>query len=735
MNRKYRILLFIISVNLIFYIVLALVSHFKKEIIYIALVGPMRQTCGQDMADAVDMYLEKINDAGGVQGKNIELLRFDDRNDKRMARQIAEEIAGREDILLVLGHYTSSASIAAGDIYDIYGVPAITASATSDAVTSGNRWYFSAIPNNAMQADYIVNYLHLTLDKTSASLIFEDSAYGASLATGLEKAAKKMGITIRGKWVYQANDPSLDRVIDTIVGKLTALDDPGPIILATDTAGGTKIIAALKDAGKKYLIVGPDSFSEEAFLSRLKQFPKESAQPGYYSDGIYCTSPFMANVADESAHQFVQAYLHKFNKKPSWSTACYYDAAHLAVEAIKKADIGLKGQIKRVRRNIREALANFYNEKNAVNGISGRLFFDLNGDVDKPYIMGIYKDQNLLPTFVQYQQINQKRVGEYVFHNVLSGKLMVINNKFMDQFSVIYTDIQLNRIRKLNIQKAVCTLDFYIWFQFSGDFNDADIEFTNTLHPLLLPKPMAEKTVNGVTTRVYHIEAEFKADLNLNKFPYYSHLVSIRFRHASKTDARLISVEGLSDISGLKGPFTRKKTERAIVPSGWRINEMYLYRDDLLEDPIMDIPRHFHDKQMTNLTDYAIKIRLDRKGWGYILKGFLPLTIMLAILYAIYFIPAAKLLSRLLLFATSLFLITGYHLYLLSSTPVQYTTPVEYGLYALYLMSVATIYLSIRVYIHHRQGHDQKSHRLMRAGKLIYPCFVFVIVSLMAWMY
>jgi hypothetical protein len=82
--------------------------------------------------------------------------------------------------------------------------------------------------------------------------------------------------------------------------------------------------------------------------------------------------------------------------------------------------------------------------------------------------------------------------------------------------------------------------------------------------------------------------------------------------------------------------------------------------------------------------------------------------------------------------ATALCLIALYHLYELASTPVQYTTPVEYGLYALYLITAATIYLSIRVYSHHRQGHDQKCNRLIRTGKLICPCFAFVIVSLMA---
>jgi branched-chain amino acid transport system substrate-binding protein len=732
MSRKHRILLSIIAINVLFYIILVLASHFKKESIYIAFVGPMGQQYGQEAADAVDMYLEKINDTGGAHGRKIELLRFDDRNDKKIARQIAQEIADRDDVMLVLGHYSSSASIAAGEIYDIYGVPAITASATSDAVTIGKRWYFSAIPNNAMQADFITNYLFLALGGNAASLIFEDSAFGASLAADLEKAARELGIAITEKWVYGPDEPDLDMMIDTIVEKLAARDDPGTILFATEASSGARIIAALKDADIKCQIVGPDYFSEKVFLDSFKQLPGEQAHPGYYSDGIYCTTPFMANVAVESAYLFVRQFRQRYGNKPTWSAACYYDAVHLAVEAIKNAEIGLGGRTKRDRRNIRDALAGFYHEKNAVSGISGKLYFDRNGVVNRPYTMGVYKDQELLPAFTQYQQIDQKRVGESVFQNVLDGKYILVDNMLMDQFSVIYTDIELNRIRNLNIKKGVSTLDFHIWFRFSGDLNDADIEFTNTMNPLFLKDPVAEKTVNGVTTRLYHIEAEFRADLNLNRYPYDAHRVSIRFRHASKKDARLVAVEGLAEISGLKAPVAHKKSGQTIVPSGWRLAETYLFRNDLLEDPKIDIPRHFRDGQMTNLTQYVIKIRLDREGWGYLIKRFFPLVIMLAILYAICFIPAGKLVLRLLVSATALCLIALYHLYELASTPVQYTTPVEYGLYALYLITAATIYLSIRVYSHHRQGHDQKCNRLIRTGKLICPCFAFVIVSLMA---
>ena len=164
-------------------------------------------------------------------------------------------------------------------------------------------------------------------------------------------------------------------------------------------------------------------------------------------------------------------------------------------------------------------------KKNAVNGITGDLYFDQNGDVNRPYALGVYQDQRLLPTFIQYKQIKDARVGKKVFKKVLNGEYIVLDRKLMSKFHVIYTDIELNRITNLNIENGVCTLDFYIWFLFSGDLDTANIEFTNSIRPVYLNKPVLQKTVNQVTMRVYHVKAAFNLDVRLEKYPYNSHVI------------------------------------------------------------------------------------------------------------------------------------------------------------------------------------------------------------------
>ncbi|MFC1886833.1 ABC transporter substrate-binding protein, partial [Thermodesulfobacteriota bacterium] len=199
-----RIFLLVIGINVLFYVFLILkTTIFKTEVIYIAFIGPTRLEFTQNIVGAIEMYLENINAEGGIDGKKIELLIYDDRDDEILAEKIAIQIAEENSVLIVLGHNSSNAAVAAGKIYGLNEIPAITASATAEKVTFGNDWYFRTIPNNVVQADFISNYLHLTLKKSTASIVFDEGAYGSSLAANFQKTAKKLGISINGIWSFK----------------------------------------------------------------------------------------------------------------------------------------------------------------------------------------------------------------------------------------------------------------------------------------------------------------------------------------------------------------------------------------------------------------------------------------------------------------------------------------------------------------------------------------------------
>ena len=83
----------------------------------IAVIGPMSgkdQQGGQAMLDGVSLCVEEVNKSGGINGRTLEVIAYDDQNDKVMARNRALEIAKDSKTLVVIGHYYSSISLEGG---------------------------------------------------------------------------------------------------------------------------------------------------------------------------------------------------------------------------------------------------------------------------------------------------------------------------------------------------------------------------------------------------------------------------------------------------------------------------------------------------------------------------------------------------------------------------------------------------------------------------------------------
>ena len=154
------------SLALLAFIVVLAISFFRptQDKIKIALAAPLSNIGqstligGESMVKGAQLYIDQVNQAGGINGKKIKLQIYDDRNDAQVAAKVAHEIVD-SDALAVIGHYSSSTSLVAGKIYQAYGIPAISGSATADDVTRWNNWYFRSTFVNSRQGLFIANYI------------------------------------------------------------------------------------------------------------------------------------------------------------------------------------------------------------------------------------------------------------------------------------------------------------------------------------------------------------------------------------------------------------------------------------------------------------------------------------------------------------------------------------------------------------------------------------------------
>ena len=101
-----------------------------------------------------ELAVEEINSAGGVLGRQIEVISRDDAGKPGDAVKIAEELVSRDDVVMLAGTFFSHIGLAVTDFAKQNKVMFVAAEPLSDALTwaKGNRYTFRLRPNTTMQA-------------------------------------------------------------------------------------------------------------------------------------------------------------------------------------------------------------------------------------------------------------------------------------------------------------------------------------------------------------------------------------------------------------------------------------------------------------------------------------------------------------------------------------------------------------------------------------------------------
>jgi branched-chain amino acid transport system substrate-binding protein len=524
--------------------------------------------------------------------------------------------------------------------------------------------------------------------KQSASIVFTNDDYGITLAEHFERTANSVGMKIKQKWEWNRAKDGNDRAKE-IVSQLNATDDPGVLFLATHSAEGIKIITTLKDdwESRPCPILGSYAFARSFFIEIAEEYPREFSDPGYYSNNTLFITPFMTDIGGAEAYQFKQSFLRKYGEQPGEISGCYYNAANIAVEAFKKAGIHGRQHIREDRRRIRDALAGFYSEESGVKSISGVIYFDENGDARTHYAVGVWQRQQTMPAFLQYHKADIGTTD--ILKKVLDGEILLVNGIGMNDIRLVYAGIDNVRLNRLDIKNSSCSLAFDLWFGYSGYFDDAAIEFENSVQPIQLEKPVEEQKWENITKHRYHVEGDFKCDFDFRAYPFDRQMIPIRFRHRSQTNDRVIYIP---DIMSLPKSVSGSA-------DGWEMGRIEFYQDAISKNTTLGNPEYFSSDHALSYSRFNTQIEIRRESaGGFAAIKFLPAIAGFLLLCLIHFIGSGRLHIRVLIFMAVLAGTTFFHLVNASALPVQYLTILNYVFFAVYGLTVFSAFKSVRDY-------------------------------------
>ncbi len=332
----------------------------------VAVVGPIT---GQDaiffeqMKHGAEDAAAAINKAGGVDGQKLVLDLEDDACDPKQAVAAANKVVSNGDVA-VIGHFCSSSSIPASDIYADAGIPMISPGSTNPALTDrGLSDVFRTCGRDDKQSAIAAGAILKMDPKAKVAVVDDRTTYGKGLADGVRAALAAKGdpATVNDSVTQGTKDFS------TLISRLKAANVTFVFYGGYYPEAGLFVRQA-RDQGFKAKFMSGDALASAEFGNLA----------GTASEGV-----FMTFSPDARKNPQAAAAVKKFRDEhyePEGYTLYTYAALQAYAEAANdaKSTDGTK---------VSAAL-----HKDAFDTVIGKIRFDEKGDVNaEPYVVYLWK--------------------------------------------------------------------------------------------------------------------------------------------------------------------------------------------------------------------------------------------------------------------------------------------------------------------------------------------------------
>lgn len=174
------------------------VSAFAQADVKIGVAGPMtgaNAAFGEQYMKGAQAAADAINAAGGVNGEKIVLVKGDDACEPKQAVTVAKDLTNQK-VAGVVGHFCSSSTIPASEIYDEAGIIAITPGSTNPQVTErGLSAMFRMCGRDDQQGIVAGDYIVDVLKGKKVAVLHDKDTYGQGLADATKAQLTKRGVT------------------------------------------------------------------------------------------------------------------------------------------------------------------------------------------------------------------------------------------------------------------------------------------------------------------------------------------------------------------------------------------------------------------------------------------------------------------------------------------------------------------------------------------------------------
>ena len=304
---------------------------------------------GAQWKKGFDLALGEINAAGGVNGRPIVYQFEDSQADPRQAVAIAQKFVSDPKIVVEVGDFASTASMAASPIYQRAGLVQFGFTNSHPNFTKGGDFMFSPALTSTAETPRLDKFV-ADLGLKKVALLYLSNDWGRASEKTFVDTAKTMGIEVVANEGYQGDEKDFR---STLVRVRDA--KPDAIALISYYDDGALIARQVRDAGLTQPIVAIGAVYSPKFVEL----------GGKASEGVYTESTFFPGDPSPHVREFVAKFKAKYGEDPDEFDADAYDAMTILGTVMK--------QVGTDRKAIRDGLAAV---KDVPSVIFGKATFD-----------------------------------------------------------------------------------------------------------------------------------------------------------------------------------------------------------------------------------------------------------------------------------------------------------------------------------------------------------------------
>lgn len=303
---------------------------------------------GLAVRQAAELAISEVNAAGGINGKDLELVAYDNEADPTKSINLFNRMVDEDGIVALVGPVFSGVSLVIAELCEEKGIPMLTPTATNKDVTIGYDYVFRACFIDPYQGRVVAKFANDNLGASTA-VIFENVSndYAIGLAEAFEETFEG-DLSIES---YTGEDNDFNAIISSIA------DTNPDVIFIPDYYDKVGLIAKqLNQAGVEAVLLGGDGW--------------DGVQGDYAAEveGDFFSNHYTTTDESEVVQSFIADYEAQYDETPNALAALGYDATQMMAQALIGAD-STDGTA------IRDALSGI-----EYDGVTGHTVFDENGD-------------------------------------------------------------------------------------------------------------------------------------------------------------------------------------------------------------------------------------------------------------------------------------------------------------------------------------------------------------------